>query len=90
MAHALPTHTCIGLNHTSSLLKVIEQNYQQLSDILETNFDPSGLSSMQKLKTVYDSCVDMDSIDRLGVQPLLDLITSTGKRVGLRSTLYRY
>ena len=56
-----------------------EQNYQTLSDILETNFDDLGLTSMQKLKIVYDSCMDTDTIDSHGIQPILDLIQSTGK-----------
>ncbi len=78
------THTpLIGINRTSSLAQVTLQNYKELSDILEADFNTSGLSSLQKLKTLYDSCMDTATIDSLGVQPLRDLIASTGEAVRL-------
>ncbi len=62
---------------------MVLQNYKKLSDILEADINTSGLSSLQKLKTMYDSCMDTAAIDSLGVQPLLDLIASTGEDVRL-------
>ncbi len=81
--HTHTTFHYIGINRTSSLAQVASQNYKELSDILEADFNTSGLSSLQKLKTLYNSCMDTATIDSRGVQPLRDLIASTGEAVRL-------
>ena len=69
----------IGLNSTSTLDQLFEANFKSLSDILQNSFDSGGVAALQKLKTFYDSCMDTDSIDSRGVQPLLALIRETGE-----------
>ncbi len=57
-----------------------DQLYETLGGIIgASDYDAGGVDALQKMKTFYDSCIDTQTIDAQGVQPLLDLIAETGK-----------
>ena len=37
------------------------------------------VEAVQKMKTLYQSCLDTDTIDSLGTEPLIYLIQATGE-----------
>ena len=41
--------------------------------------DDSGVNAVKKMMTLYRSCMDTDTIDEKGADPLIYLINGTGK-----------
>ena len=52
--------------------------------------DDEDVEAVQKMKTLYQSCLDTDTIDSLGAEPLIDLIHNTGSKVLLHTHHFNY
>ena len=40
--------------------------------------DDGGVEALKKMQTLYQSCLDTDTIDERGAEPLIELIAITG------------
>ena len=62
-----------GLTAQTQLLKPQSPIYQRLADIAEIG-DDGGVEAVRKAFDLYQSCMDADTIENLGVTPLLSVI----------------
>ena len=56
--------------------------------MLSSDGEDEDVEAVQKMKTLYQSCLDTDTIDDLGAKPLIELIQITGEAVGRRRQHY--
>ena len=49
--------------------------------MLESEGDEE-VEAVKKMKTLYQSCMDSDTVEELGAEPLLELIEETGEIIG--------
>jgi len=71
---------CIGTERTGygPLLQQSYNNRKALSNILkDENYKPN-VNALQKMKSLYKSCMNVTAIQSRGWKPLVDLIRSTG------------
>lgn len=47
--------------------------------MLSSDGEDEDVEAVQKMKTLYQSCLDTDTIDGLGAKPLIELIQITGE-----------
>ncbi len=71
------THTHTGYGRYSAFNQLNDRNQIYLRKILESSED-SGVEAVEKVKTLYTSCQDTDTIDSRGADPLLDVLKETG------------
>jgi predicted metalloendopeptidase len=62
---------------TGTFDKLTEQNLIGLKKVLDAN-DDSGIEAVRKLMDFYQSCMNTEEINTLGVEPILAVIKSTG------------
>ena len=74
----LPFPPSTGFGRFSTFDELNTRNQIALKRILDDKKD-DDVEAVRKVKALYTSCMDTDTIDNLGAQPLLDLINATGK-----------
>ena len=62
-----------------SVSDVAQEHSQRVLVRALTVEDSGDIEAVRKAKDLYQSCVDRDSISSYGVEPLLNVITETGK-----------
>lgn len=71
---------CIGTEFTGygPLLQQNYNNRKALSNVLEDENYTPNVNALQKMKSLYKSCMNVVAIQSRGWEPLVDLIRSTG------------